>query len=208
MSTAARMVTDVLAPEWVRAIAHSNRWVLTTMWRVAAAFLTLTFGLVGLASWLESDPVGGWAWVQLVVRAGVVTGLVGAAVVLFAIVTEWCFYAVPAVRGGAIMWVIDEDDGWASVIARRSRKDPDTWLVSNLLAVPTGMFRGALVSRALLKWADSRGFALEATARNRDLARAYTSGRAGFTEQRTTFRGRVRVRREPTPGVSSTKGGV
>lgn len=201
MSTEVRKITRPFAPEWVKAQVQSNRWLISTKWPVAAAYLALIFGLVVLIGVLESaTPMSGKAWIELIPRAATVAALAGAAILLVAIVATWCFHAAQAARGRAVMWVIDDGEGWASVIANRSRKDPNTWVVWSLLAIPAGQYRGALVGRVLLDWADANEFALEATARSRALARAYTRGRVGFTEQRVNVWGKVRVRREPESG--------
>lgn len=191
------MVTDPLAPEWVKAQVQSNRWVVTSQWRTGVGFLTLIFSVMALIGAVGGPPVTGTAWITLIVRAGTLTALTGASILLWAIVVTWTLYAAQASRERAVMWVIDEHDGWASVIATRSRKSPDTWSVWSLLATPEGQYRGALVGRTLLDWADRNGYTLKATARSRELAKAYTHTRAGFTEQGVTLRGKVRVRREP-----------
>lgn len=198
MTTQVRQVARPLAPEWFKATVQATRWSVVGLGRlVLVGWFVVMTALLAVVSLLSDrrGPSGLLEWTTLAGRAAVSAALIGVGVVVVVAVGGWLLRVTQSALGGAVIWVIDEPEGWAAVIARRALGDRRRWIVSSLLAVPPGQYRGALVGRAVIEWADRNHFVLEATARNRELSRIYI--RAGFVERRITLLRKPRLRRQP-----------
>lgn len=193
----ARMITSAWAPEWVKALTFSSRWLVSAWrWRLLT-YTAVIFTLLLSADVIERTPQGGDAWAALIGSRAVFTAGFLIALLAGSAVLTWLYFAAYAAMGRAALWVIDEDSGWASVTASRPRSDERTWSVASLVAIPSRNGRGTRVGEALIAWADEQVVALQATARTDDLARQYE--RFGFVDQGRTRWGKVRLRRDPTP---------